>query len=162
MRAKLTLFSVTALTALVADQLSKQWARAVLKPIYPAVKTVIAGYWEFRYSENPGAAFGLLRHVPHAHCLFDVVTLAIVAGAVVYLVRTPLARPLRVGAELGLLVGGALGNLVDRVRFGRVTDFIVWKVGSYEWHTFNVADAVLVVAIGGLLIDLRKPTPSPS
>jgi signal peptidase II len=162
MRGKLSIFSVTAVLALLADQLTKSWARAVLRPIYPEVKTFIAGYWEFRYSENPGAAFGLFRHVAHMHWLFDLFAIVMVVGAVVYLVRTPFAHPLRVGAELGLLVGGALGNLIDRVRFERVTDFIVWKAGSYEWHTFNVADAVLVVAVVGLLIDLRKPTTSSS
>jgi signal peptidase II len=156
-RGKLTLFSVAAALALAADQLSKQWARAVLRPIYPQVKVFIAGYWEFRYSENSGAVFGLLRGVPAAQWLFDLFAVGIAIGAVVYLVRTPLARPLRVGAELGLLVGGALGNFIDRVRFGRVTDFIVWKLGSYEWHTFNVADAALVIAVVGLFFDWKPP-----
>src|SRR4029450_6959941 len=54
-----------------------------------------------------------------------------------------------------LLAGGALGNIIDRALYSKVTDFIVWKVGSHEWPTFNVADAALVVGIAGLLIDLK-------
>ena len=67
--------------------------------------------------------------------------------------RADLRRPLRVAAELGLIVGGALGNAIDRVAFGRVTDFVVWKLGTHEWDTFNVADAALVVGIIGLFLD---------
>jgi signal peptidase II len=62
---------------------------------------------------------------------------------------------IRLASELGLLGGGALGNIIDRVAFGRVTDFIVWKVGAHEWPTFNVADAALVLGIVGLFFDLR-------
>ena len=52
---------------------------------------------------------------------------------------------------------GAVGNIADRVVIGRVTDFVVWKVGTHEWPTFNVADAALVVGVIGLLIDLKPP-----
>ena len=66
----------------------------------------------------------------------------------------------RLGAELGLLAGGALGNVIDRIATGRVTDFIVWRAGAHEWPTFNIADAALVVGIIGLLFDLKPPEPS--
>ena len=65
---------------------------------------------------------------------------------------------MRVAAELGLIVGGALGNAIDRVAFGRVTDFVVWKLGTHEWDTFNVADAALVVGIIGLFFDGGRPS----
>ncbi|HEX8952298.1 MAG TPA: signal peptidase II, partial [Polyangia bacterium] len=126
-------FVASALFALAFDQLSKVWARHALLPIYPRVVTVIPRYWEFRYSENPGAAFGLLRDLPFAHLLFVPIALAIAVGAFVYLKRAELRRPLRVAVELGLVVGGALGNAFDRVLYGRVTDFVVWKIGTHEW-----------------------------
>ena len=151
------IFVVSAAFALAFDQLTKVWARHALLPIYPRVKTVIARYWEFRYSENPGAAFGLLRDAPAARFVFVVVALAIAIGAFVYLKRAQLRRPLRVAAELGLIVGGALGNAIDRVAFGHVTDFVVWKIGTHEWDTFNIADAALVVGVIGLLFDLKPP-----
>src|SRR6476469_8818320 len=118
------IFVVSTAFALAFDQLSKIWARHALLPIYPRSKIVIPHYWEFRYSENPGAAFGLLRDIPGAHYFF-----------------VPIA--------LGLIVGGALGNAFERVAFGRVTDFVVWKIGTHEWDTFNVADAALVIGILG-------------
>jgi signal peptidase II len=147
------IFVFAATFALAFDQLSKIWARHVLLPIYPRVVTVIPRFWEFRYSENPGAAFGLLRDVPGAHYLFVPIALGIAVGAFIYLKRAQMPHAGRIAAELGLIVGGALGNAFDRVAFGRVTDFVVWKIGTHEWDTFNVADAALVVGIIGLVLD---------
>ncbi|HEY2743720.1 MAG TPA: signal peptidase II [Polyangia bacterium] len=152
-----SIFVVATALALAFDQLTKSWARHVLLPIYPRVKTVIPRVWEFRYSENPGAAFGLLRNVPGAHLLFVPIALGIAIGAFFYLRRADLRRPARVACELGLIVGGALGNAIDRVSFGHVTDFVVWKLGTHEWDTFNIADAALVVGLIGLLIDAGAP-----
>jgi signal peptidase II len=147
------IFVLSAAFALAFDQLTKIWARHVLLPIYPRVVTVIPRFWEFRYSENPGAAFGLLRDVPGAHYLFVPIALGIAVGAFIYLKRAQMPHAGRVAAELGLIVGGALGNAFDRVAFGRVTDFVVWKIGTHEWDTFNIADAALVVGIIGLVLD---------
>jgi signal peptidase II len=154
-------FVVTAACALAFDQLTKLWARHALLPIYPHVKTVIPHYWELRYSENAGAAFGILRGVPGAHLLFVLIALAIAVGAFVYLKRAQLAHPTRVAVELGLIVGGAIGNATDRLLYGRVTDFVVWKIGTHEWDTFNVADAALVVGIIGLFLDSGAPRRKP-
>jgi signal peptidase II len=153
---KLRWFIFIFVLALAGDQGSKIWARQRLKPKYPDVITVVPKVFELRYSENTGSAFGLLRGVPGARYLFFVVGIGALAVVGSYLKR---ARPdqRRLAAELGLLAGGAVGNIIDRVAFGRVTDFIVWKIGTHEWPTFNVADAALVIGIIGLLIDLRPP-----
>ena len=151
------IFASLAMVTLALDQSTKRWARHALLPIYPRVKTVIPRYWEFRYSENPGAAFGLLHDMPAAHLLFVAIALGIAVGAFFYLKRASLRRPLRVAVELGLVVGGAIGNASDRVAFGRVTDFVVWKIGTHEWDTFNVADAALVIGIIGLIFDAGAP-----
>jgi signal peptidase II len=152
-RSRLSAFSVAAILALAFDQLSKMWARNTLRPIYPDVKTVIRGVWEFRYSENPGAAFGLFRDWPIMQWLFAAVGLAVVVGAVMYLLRAELKHPVRAAAEMGLIAGGAIGNMIDRLVFHRVTDFVVWKWHGHEWDTFNVADAALVVGIILLILD---------
>ena len=146
-------FAVAAALSLAADQLSKLWARRVLQPIYPRAKVIVAGYWDFRYSENRGAAFGFANGIPGAHLLFAFLALAMAVGAVFYLRRAQLERPALFAGGLGLVVGGALGNAIDRIAFGRVTDFVVWKIGTHEWDTFNVADAALVVGIALLFID---------
>ena len=118
---------------------------------------IISGFFDLRYSENPGSAFGLFRGIPGARYLLFVVGVVALLVVASYLKRAaPEGR--RLGVELGLLAGGALGNIIDRVAFGRVTDFVVWKVGTHEWPTFNIADAALVVGVVGLLFDLRPPT----
>jgi signal peptidase II len=153
MRARFTAFSVAAVSALALDQLTKIWARHTLRPIYPAVKTVITNVWEFRYSENPGAAFGMFRNLPVMQWIFATVGLLVVAGALAYLARAELKHPVRAAVEIGLIAGGAVGNMIDRVLFHHVTDFIVWKWHGHEWDTFNVADAALVVGIIALILD---------
>jgi signal peptidase II len=152
--AKYRWFVIVFVLSLGLDQGSKVWARHALRPIYPSVMSVIPGFFELRYSENPGSAFGLFRGLPGARYLLFVVGIAALIIVATYLRKAaPDAR--RLGAELGLLAGGALGNVIDRLAFGRVTDFIVWRVGSHEWPTFNIADAALVVGVVGLLFDMR-------
>lgn len=158
MRPRALVFGAVAALSLALDQASKVWARRALLPIYPQVKTVIAGYWDFRYSENPGGAFGFLRTMPGAQWLLVAAAAAVAIGAVIYLRRAaPPRHPLVMAAALGLVVGGALGNAVDRAVFHHVTDFVVWKIGTHEWDTFNVADAALVVGIIGLLLTTGRP-----
>lgn len=156
MATKYKLFLIALVFSLGIDQATKVWARAELKPKYPEVISVVPGFWEFRYSENPGSAFGLFRGIPHARYFLFVVGMAALAVIGSYLRKAP-PEARRLAAELGLLAGGALGNITDRIMFGRVTDFVVWKAGTYEWPTFNVADAALVVGVVGLLFDLRPP-----
>ena len=153
--AKYRWFAFIFVLSLALDQGSKVWARHVLRPIYPAVKTVIPGFFELRYSENPGSAFGLFRGVPGARYLLFVVGIVALIFVASYL-RKASAEARRLGAELGLLAGGAIGNIIDRAWIGKVTDFVVWKVGTHEWPTFNIADAALVVGVLGLLFDLRE------
>jgi signal peptidase II len=157
MARKYKIFILALLLSLGLDQASKVWARNTLKPKYPDVVKVIPGYFELRYSENTGSAFGLLRGVPGARYLFFVVGIGALFVVGTYLRRAQPGQG-RLGAELGLLAGGAIGNIIDRAAFGKVTDFVVWKLGSHEWPTFNIADAALVIGIIGLLIDL-KPEP---
>jgi signal peptidase II len=152
--AKYRWFAAVFVLSVALDQASKVWARHALRPIYPAVKTIIPGFWDLRYSENPGSAFGLFRGVPGARYLLFVIGIGALIIVATYLRKAaPDAR--RLGAELGLLAGGALGNVIDRILYGRVTDFIVWKAAGHEWPTFNIADAALVVGVIGLLFDMK-------
>ena len=165
MKAKYLFFVLLFVISFAADQGTKIWARRTLKPEgYPMihrgtvmpVKTVIPGYWEFRYSENPGSAFGLFRNMAGARTLLFAVGMICLAVIGLWLYRVP-GNANWLAAKLGLLAGGAVGNIVDRVRFGRVTDFIVWQVttssGVHQWPTFNVADAALVIGVISILID---------
>jgi signal peptidase II len=142
---------------LASDQWSKVWARKALEPIFPAHKTIVGGilggrlFWEMRYSENTGSAFGLLRDLPGARYFFVVIGIAALAYIFYYLRRPEADRPLTAIA-LGLVAGGAVGNIFDRAWFGKVTDFIVWRYERHEWPAFNIADAALVVGLAALLL----------
>ena len=150
MKPKYKAFLITLILALAADQGTKIWARSSLKPRGDAL-TVINGYWEFRYAENTGAAFSFFRNSELAPYFFAAIAAIAVVVIAVYLRRAKADSRL-FAAGMGLLAGGALGNLIDRVAFGRVTDFVVWRVGSHVWPTFNVADAVLLLGVLGLML----------
>lgn len=161
MKAKYLSFILLFLLSFGLDQGTKIWARKTLKPEgYPAAvsapKVVVKGFFDLRYSENPGSAFGMFRNMTGAkHLLFGVGILCLgIIGF--WLVKLP-GRAVWLGAKLGLLAGGAVGNIVDRMMFSRVTDFIVWKITTntaiHEWPTFNIADAALVIGVALILID---------
>jgi len=140
---------------LIADQATKQWARG-LQVVIDEV-WVVPGWLSFVHAQNTGAAFSTL---PGFRWLF----LGFTCLAVVVLMHLALAQPRSaraVPAVLGLILSGAVGNAMDRVRLGHVTDFIkvtvghdglaeamVSLVGTRVWPIFNVADIALVVGVG--------------
>src|SRR5437764_1551758 len=140
---KYTIFGAVFALSLLLDQLTKVWARASLKPRHDSI-VIIDGFFDLRYSENPGSAFGLFRDFAYARFLLLGVGVVALVVILSFLRRVQPGK-LRVAAELGLLAGGAVGNIVDRVLFRKVTDFILWKVHTHEWPVFNIADAALVV-----------------
>ncbi len=162
------LFITAAVTSIVLDQWTKVLARTHLKPLGPwGHKTVIANYFDLRFSENTGVAFGLGQTLPGGRVLLTLVALFALLLVGYYLIKSG-PRQTRLHLALGLVGGGAIGNLIDRIAFGRVTDFIVWKVGKHEWPAFNVADAALVVGVALMALDMildkredgKQPVPS--
>jgi signal peptidase II len=148
------LFGVSAVISLVLDQWTKVLARTHLQPLGPwKAKVIVADYFDLRYSENTGVAFGMFQKLPGGRIWLTVVALAALLLVGYYLVRSN-PRQSRLHLALGLVGGGAIGNLVDRIAFGRVTDFIVWKVGTHEWPAFNIADAALVVGVALMALDM--------
>ena len=124
----------------VADQLTKAWLVSFLAPGQSV--PVLGDLVRLVHSQNNGGLFGLLRGqaVP-----FGIVSLVVVGLIVVYHAK---ATPNRyVSITLGLLLGGALGNLIDRLRIGYVVDFVDAGIGGLRWYTFNVADTAISVAI---------------
>ena len=138
----------------VADRLVKwpliDWLSAEPKPVALGPFLDLVMVW------NPGISFGLLQsEAALTQVLLSAFALAVVAGLLWWLRR---AETRMVAAAIGLIVGGALGNVVDRLSYGGVADFFYFHLGEYYWPAFNVADAAIVVGVGGLLIDalLRK------
>ena len=163
-RRKYLLFSVFTALSLVLDQWTKILARQDLLPRGPYnPKVIVEGYFDLRYAENPGVAFSMLQDMPGGRVLLTLLAVAAFVLVLFYLHKTP-QQSTRLHVALGLVGGGAIGNLVDRVLFGKVTDFIVWKVGRHEWPAFNIADAALCVGVGLMVIDMfltRRETPPP-
>ncbi len=153
-RRKYTVFAVFGIVTVVLDQWTKILAREVLKPLGPfQTKTVIDGFFDLRYSENTGVAFGMLQQMPGGRVVLTLVAAAAFVVVLHYLRRTEVDQT-RLHVALGLVGGGAIGNLIDRIAFGRVSDFIVWHIKRHEWPAFNIADAALVVGVILLAIDM--------
>jgi signal peptidase II len=135
------------------DQLSKLWAVSALQPMglpHPA----IPGFLNWTLAFNTGAAFSFLADgAGWQRWFFVLLALIISAVLIVWMARTP-RRDWRTAAPLGLIVGGALGNLIDRLHAAQVTDFIQVYFRQWSYPVFNIADcgitvgAVMLVAFG--------------
>lgn len=157
------LFGV-AFAALVADQVTKRVVEANLA-LYESIP-VVGHYLSWTHTQNTGAAFSLLQG---AGGLFVLIAVVVSAVIVYYAPRLP-TRDWLSRVALGLQLGGALGNLIDRLRQGYVTDFIHFKIPEigFDWPVFNIADScivvgvVLLVALSVLREGRRKPSSGPS
>lgn len=153
------LFGCAAGTALI-DQLTKWWAVSVI-PEHRSVP-VIDGFFDLVSVRNRGAAFGFLNRsdIEWQFWLFLGATLA-AAWAIFALVRGATRHDPLLFTALGLVLGGAVGNLIDRIRFRAVVDFLDFYVGSWHWPAFNVADiAICVGAFLACVAMYRHPAPA--
>lgn len=140
------IFAAVAAVVLVADQVTKHLILAMIK-VHSAI-AVIPGFLNIVHVQNPGGAFGLFASENGwIRVLLFVVITIVAIGLIVYLhYKTPPAyRLLTVG--YALIFSGAVGNLIDRLRFGTVTDFIDVYVGTWHWPAFNVADSAITVGM---------------
>ena len=172
--------------SLAADQATKIWSRDALEtrrmaaPLGEACnipediitgvcqgvsEPVISSFWHWKLSMNLGSAFGLFSTQGSAGRIFLSIVGVLAVGGMFWMLRK--ARPDQkvLHWALALVCGGAIGNLIDRIYYGAVTDFILWHVGDYnpridrwehEWPVFNIADVVLVVGVGLMFIDIQK------
>lgn len=120
------------------------------------VRHVIPGFVQIVHTRNEGIAFGLFSDSGGNTLLiaFSVVVLALVGWMLYTAIRTPAAEHWTMRAALGLVLGGAAGNLYDRVVFGSVTDFLDFHIGSSHFPVFNVADSAITVGASLLLVNL--------
>lgn len=144
------LFLGLAALIVAADQLTKGWLVARLAP---GESVAVLGDWlRLVHGRNTGGLFGLFGG--HAEIL-AVVSIGVIALIVAYHARAVPSRLLTV--TLGLLLGGAIGNLLDRLRLGYVVDFVDAGIGDLRWYTFNVADAAISFALLGLVVLAVRP-----
>lgn len=159
MNARMRWGLLAALLVLLADQGSKWWVLNVLHlpergqvPVLPVLSLTMV--W------NQGVTFGLFHQSgAWGPWLLAAVALAVVAVLAVWLRR---AESLLVALSLGAIAGGAVGNVIDRVRFGAVVDFLHAHAFGYSWYVFNLADAAIVCGVGALVLDGLRPKRPPA
>ncbi len=166
-------FAFILLISVLADQGTKAWALGL--PVRPADcslqqlathqcsgvrQTVLDGYWDWQLAMNDGAAFSnfrgqqLVLSIAAFGALLLIFAMAAKASPEQHLKR----------AALAIIAAGAIGNLIDRVRFGAVVDFVRWHIHEHDWPIFNVADVLLAVGVVLLIfeeITTRRSSPSP-
>ncbi len=160
-------FSIGAALTVVADQVTKLWAvkaltldgkvpadAAMIRSVSADPIVVFQSWWSFKLAGNKGAAWGLFRGLPEQYRVLFFVAISLVAIAVIVtLYRKAENNILRVA--LTIILGGAIGNLIDRVRLGYVIDFIDWHTNNtWHWPTFNIADVAISTGVGLLLLDM--------
>lgn len=136
---------------MLLDYFTKIWAIETLKGQQDI--TVIKGYFDLSYLENRGAAFGIFQGKVY---LLAAVTMVIMAVLFVMYLKTK-KKTLLLTVSTALILTGAIGNLVDRLRYGFVVDFISWHwKNTYYFPTFNVADICITIGTGLLILYIIK------
>ena len=141
-----------ALSALVIvlDQISKAWVLRAL-PEYTDI-VVIPGFWNWYRTYNTGAAFSFLANAGGWQTWFFTALAFVISGLLAWwLARTP-RSDCKTAIPYALIIGGAIGNVIDRMQHGHVIDFIKWYVGEHVWPAFNLADAAIVGGAVGLVL----------
>jgi signal peptidase II len=150
-RKKNILFLAIVTLVVLLDQLTKAWILATLR-LHEGFP-LIDGFFNIVHVRNPGAAFGFLASASPAfrYLFFLGVTVAAILLILHYLRQTGINDRSLVFA-LALILAGAVGNLIDRIRFGEVVDFLDVYIGTYHWPAFNVADSAITT--GAILLAL--------
>ncbi|MFC1890020.1 signal peptidase II [Thermodesulfobacteriota bacterium] len=153
MKTKYLIVLICLVTIVAADQLTKTYIQDNI-PEYKR-RTIIPNYFDLTYICNTGAAFGFLSDKPASFkkpFFLTVSGFAILFILIFLLKIRPDQRLLALA--LAMVLGGAIGNLIDRVMLGKVVDFISLHVGRYYWPAFNVADIAIVCGVGLLILEM--------
>ncbi len=146
---KYKLVIILAAVILVLDQITKIWIESNLA--LGETRIIIPGFFNLVHVLNKGAAFGFLADLEDPlRTYFFIAATGLAMVLVIYLLRTVQRRDYYLFSALGLILGGALGNMVDRIRLGQVIDFLDFHLGSHHWPAFNVAD--VAISIGAILL----------
>ncbi|MBL8510368.1 MAG: lipoprotein signal peptidase [Betaproteobacteria bacterium] len=145
------------LTILILDQLSKH---AISNAFYLGESRYVLPFFNLVLAHNAGAAFSFLAGASGWQREFFITVAVVISAALIWMLKSNHRNRL-LSTALALVIGGALGNLVDRVRFGYVVDFIQWYIphsGLPPWPAFNIADSAICVGAALLILDsFRKP-----
>lgn len=140
-----------AVVVMLADQLAKARILALFSDRPPGGLMPVTGFLNFALTWNRGMSFGLFNNAAALNTvIFTVLATVIVAGLLVWLRR---AREPLVVLAIGLVIGGAVGNVIDRLWRGAVVDFLDFHLGLWHFYVFNLADAAISVGVGLMLLD---------
>ncbi|MFC1942226.1 signal peptidase II [Chloroflexota bacterium] len=138
---RIIVFGCIGLLVIFADQLSKTWIRANLAP---GQSLFDAGFFQIVHVQNSGAAFGIFKGYSFTLTIIALIGIVVILLLVFFLHRRwPFLDSMLARVAIGLVTGGTIGNLIDRISMGHVTDFINFKV----WPVFNVADSAVTVGV---------------
>ena len=155
-------FIAAGLAVIGLDRITKSLVETRLAPLGSI--PVLPGFFDLTYVRNPGGVFGLFKNLDSGirGILFTVIPAAAILLIAIYAMRTPAHRGLTQSA-LALILGGAVGNLVDRFKYGHVIDFLDFYWRDYHWPAFNVADSAICVGVGLLIVEtlFGKEEPAP-
>ena len=142
-----------ALTVVLLDRWTKRVVAARI-PMFTHIQ-IIPGFFRLTHTENTGAAFSLFADSPSHWKTGLLIGFSVIAMVIVSVLLWRQASVLTItGIALSLILGGAVGNLWDRVASGRVVDFLLFYVKQYQWPVFNLADSAIVVGAGLLVAEI--------
>jgi signal peptidase II len=142
---------LTVVSVMVLDQITKLVMLSTFAP--GEVLEVIPGLFNLTLHFNPGVAFGLFAGLePGIRAAVLIATTSVAISFVLFFMWTEYRDSFMGLVSLALVLGGALGNVIDRLRLGQVVDFFDFYIGTAHWPTFNVADSAICVGVGGLLL----------
>jgi signal peptidase II len=140
-----------AAAAAILDQISKALVLVFFgEPGCALHRAVVSPFLDLVLTCNPGVSFGLFNRAGVNSLIFSLAALAIILVLVVWLGRV---RATFLAAAIGLIIGGAIGNVVDRLRFGAVIDFLDFHLASWHWPAFNLADSAICLGVAAMLLD---------
>ncbi|MGN7916268.1 MULTISPECIES: signal peptidase II [Lysobacter] len=141
---------IVSMVVIVLDQLSKAWVLSSL-PEYTAVP-VIDGFWNWYRSYNTGAAFSFLSDAGGWQKYFFAILAVGISGLLAYWLSRAARGDWKTALPYALVIGGAIGNVIDRMLHGHVVDFIQWYWRDYHWPSFNIADSAIVAGAIGIAV----------
>jgi signal peptidase II len=148
-----TLHFLLALIVILIDRWTKRLVAAHIA-MYRHIQ-IIPGFFRLTHTENTGAAFSLFADSPAHWKTGLLIGFSVLAMVIVSVLLWKQERPLTItGIALSLILGGAVGNLWDRIASGRVVDFLLFYVKQYQWPVFNLADSAIVVGAGLLVLEI--------
>ena len=135
----------------VLDQTTKALVLAFFgEPGCALHRVGVSPFFDLVLTCNPGVSFGLFNQTGVNSLVFSLFALVIVLVLVVWLLRV---RATLVAVAIGLIIGGAIGNVVDRLRYGAVIDFLDFHLASWHWPAFNLADSAICLGVAAMLVD---------